>query len=81
MVFPVYWLDDASLLWRRTFTGAIENKLGFRRTVLDPCIYVKHEGEALRGIIVVDVDDSLIMGDDATRAEVRRHLTSVFDFG
>ena len=67
LVAPVYGLDDAPLRWFKAVTAFLR-KIGHRRSLLDPCVYIRQETEEsncdedktarkIKGVILIEVDD------------------------
>jgi len=52
----VYGLGDAPLMWYKTLTGALMEK-GWKKLVLDPCVFTRNGGEE---IMAIHVDDLLL---------------------
>ena len=59
LIAPVYGLDDAPLRWFETI-GDYLKSMGFRRSLLDPCVFTKHEEQELQHVVLIEVDDFLI---------------------
>ena len=82
LVAPVYGLDDAPLRWFETI-GQHLRRLGFIRSLLDPCVFTKYDEKGeLEAVVLVEVDDFLI----ACRTEeiqkwIQEKLCSRFKFG
>ena len=57
LVAPVYGLNDAPLRWHRTLTTWLI-KQGYRKSLLEPCLYVHYApGGSVGGLIIIEVDD------------------------
>ena len=57
LIAPVYGLNDAPLRWHRTLTAWLI-KQGYRKSLLEPCLYVHYApGGSVDGLILIDVDD------------------------
>ena len=81
LIAPVYGLDDAPLRWFETI-GEYLQGLGFRRSLLDPCVFTKHEEGELRHIVLIEVDDFLIASKNKEDEErLQENLCSRFKFG
>ena len=76
----VYGLCDAPMHWRKTLVQFIGEELGYKQLSLDPCTYLLHGGDTLHGMIVVEIDDLLMFGDDVHQAKVET-LKKRFTFG
>ena len=74
-----YGLGDAPLHWRKSLLKVL-HELGYRQSSMDPCTFrLFHEGR-LRGMIVVEVDDLLTMGDEFHFSKMEE-LQHRFHFG
>ena len=59
-IAPVYGLNDAPLRWHRTLTTWLI-KQGYRKSLLEPCLYVHYApGGSVDGLILIEVDDLAI---------------------
>lgn len=73
----IYGLKQSPLCWNSTLNNHF-NKMGFKQTTSDPCLYVATEGEMF--IIAVYVDDILLAGKSDKRInEVKKALSERFD--
>lgn len=79
LIAPVYGLSDAPLLWQRTLAKRMIEK-GFRKYLLDPCLYVRRGGKGkVADIVLIDVDD---LANGAFRgSKPREEFTSRLVFG
>ena len=60
LIAPVYGLNDAPLRWHRTLTAWLI-KQGYRKSLLEPCLYVHNApGGSVDGLILIEVDDLAI---------------------
>ena len=57
-----YGLGDAPAHWRRSLKKVISS-LGLVQSALDPTVFKLYGSEGLSGLLVVEVDDLLIVGD------------------
>ena len=75
----VYGLIRAPLHWRQTITETIK-KLGYSKCRFDPCVWFLRQEGKLHGVIILEVDDLLMAGDEvhASRMTELRHT---FEFG
>ena len=81
LVAPVYGLDDAPLLWHETLVEFFE-QLGFTRSLLEPCWFVKRDDSGkMIAQVLIEVDDLLISAEDKYQSELRRALEARFEFG
>ena len=66
LIAPVYGLNDAPLRWHRTLTAWLI-KQGYRKSLLEPCLYVHYApGGSVDGLILIEVDD-LAIGTNRTQ--------------
>jgi len=82
LVQPVYGLDDAPLRWFETVTRYLRS-MGLRKSLLDPCVYVKHDDDGqLILLILIEVDDFVVAAKDKeTLQDAQKQLMSRFKFG
>lgn len=74
----LYGLKQASRAWNARFHSFVE-RLGFRRSSSDPCLYVKGRG-CNQVILVLYVDDLLVVGRQLKAVEVvKRCLANEFE--
>ena len=74
-----YGLGDAPLHWRKSLLKVLE-QLGYRQSSMDPCTFKLFSEGRLRGIIVVEVDDLLTLGDELHFSKMQE-LRQRFKFG
>ena len=74
-----YGLGDAPLHWRKSLLKVLE-QLGYRQSSMDPCTFRLFSEGRLRGIIVVEVDDLLTLGDELHFSKMEE-LQKRFKFG
>ena len=80
-VKPVYGFDDAPMRWHKTFTDFLKS-LGFRRTLLEACLYVLYSKTGrLLSMVFIEVDDLLVAAEATYMKEVREALHKRFIFG
>ena len=79
IVHGVYGLVDAPRHWRRTLTESLQ-RLGYRQSRMDPCIYVLHHEKKLEGMIAIEVDDLMTAGHQIHRDKMAQ-LQKLFSFG
>eukprot|EP00435_Cladocopium_sp_Y103_P027150 s2554_g6.t1 len=82
LIAPIYGLDDAPVRWHETITDYLK-EMNMRKSLLDPCVYVKHDDEGnLLAIILIEVDDFLICTKtEEIRKEIQQKLERRFRFG
>ena len=81
LVAPVYGLNDASLRWHRTLTAWLI-KQGYRKSQLQPCLYVHYApGGSVDGLILIEVDHLAIGTKRVQKAEIQRRFQAAFRFG
>ncbi len=75
----LYGLKQAPRNWNTDITLFLVTTLSFRRCIIDPCIYVKGEGDHLL-IIVLYVDDMIIAGaDEQDIVEFKRAISTKYN--
>lgn len=74
----LYGLKQSSRSWNLRFDQFMM-QLGFRRSINDPCLYVKEAG-GLRIVLILYVDDILVAsGNIAMVEEVKQHFIDEFE--
>ena len=81
LVAPVYGLEDAPLRWHQTVINFLR-QLGFERSLLEPCWYVRRNtrGE-VEAMILVEVDDLNVAAKKDIKDELLSALKERFRFG
>ena len=79
LVSPVYGLNDAPLLWHRTLTQYLREQ-GFKRSPMDPCLYLRHRGGLLDAIILIEVDYLLVASRPGGLEDLGNSFKSRFNF-
>ena len=80
LIAPVYGLNDAPLRWHRTLTNWLI-KQGYRKSLLEPCLYVHYApGGSVDGLILIEVDDLAIAQTNA-EADFQQRFQAAFRFG
>ena len=72
----LYGLKEAPRLWNKTFDKFFSD-IGYSPTKVDPCLYIRREGEDYMWVIIW-VDDILMVGDLRMRQELRAKLMKKF---
>ena len=82
LVAPVYGLNDAPLRWHRTLTAWLI-KQGYRKSLLEPCLYVHYAPSgSVDGLILIEVDDLAAIGTKRMQeAEFQQRFQAAFRFG
>ena len=80
LVAPVYGLNDAPILWHRTLTEWLVGQ-GYRKSLVEPCLYVKHESDSLVGLALVEVDDLILSFHPSERDRFVSEAQERFKFG
>ena len=81
LIAPVYGLNDALLWWHRTLTAWLI-KQGYRKSLLEPCLYVHYvPGGSVDGLILIEVDDLAIGIKRMQEAEFQQRFQTAFRFG
>lgn len=57
----LYGIPESGLHWYLTYTDNRMSKIGKARSHADPCLLYKHDGKRLGGMVILQVDDSLIV--------------------
>lgn len=78
IVAGAYGLGDAPAHWRKSLRKVIL-ELGYQQSTMDPCVF-KLMGDKLHGLLIVEVDDILSLGDNVHEEKVSR-LRERFKFG
>ena len=53
LVAPVYGLNDAPLRWHKTLADYLVS-IGFRKSLLDPCLYVRGVGGNVDAMVIIE---------------------------
>ena len=78
LIAPVYGLNDAPLRWHRTLTAWLI-KQGYRKSLLEPCLYVHYApGGSVDGLILIEVDDLAIGTKRMQEAEFQQRFQAAF---
>ena len=81
LIAPMYGLNDAPLRWHRTLTAWLI-KQGYRKSLLEPCLYVHYApGGSVDGLILIEVDDLAIGTKRLQEAEFQQRFQAAFRFG
>lgn len=64
MLRPLYGIPESGLNWYLTYLEYHTEKLGMVRATTDPCVLIRREDRALKGLVMLQVDDTLMLGDD-----------------
>ncbi len=80
LVAPVYGLNDAPILWHRTLTEWLVSQ-GCRKSLVEPCPYVKHETGSLVGLALVEVDDLILSFHPSEGDRFVKEAQERFKFG
>ncbi|CAE7294476.1 RE1 [Symbiodinium natans] len=80
---PVYGRPDAPRAWYDELSRILETELGFSKCQADPAMFALRDGAgALRGLMIVHVDDVMIAHDGSTQgANMVEALCARFPFG
>ena len=75
----LYGLKQAPRQWYAKIHNYLVGSLGFKSSVNDPCLYIRHKLSNLT-IIALYVDDLLIAGNDIKSiSSVKRQLSNIFE--
>ena len=80
LVAPVYGLNDAPLRWHRTLLGYFE-KIGFTRSLLEPCWLIKRVDNKVVAMVLIEVDDLNLASTEEYKPVLRKLLEKRFTFG
>jgi hypothetical protein len=83
LIAPAYGLNDAPLLWLKTLTSHLVQQ-GYRRSGLDPCLYIKYQKERLKevhSLILIEVEDLATAVQEGDSQQLKDSLQSRFKFG
>ena len=70
----LYGLVDAALRWRKTLTDS-RQKLGYRQSKMDPCLYVLRHQSRIEGIVAIEVDDLMTAGHSLHEEKMKQLQT------
>lgn len=59
---PLYGILESCLHWNLAYLEHHTRRLGTKRTIVDPCVFVRREGRRVDGIVLLQVDDSSVLG-------------------
>eukprot|EP00971_Amphidinium_carterae_P100144 1980390-Amphidinium_carterae.1 len=77
----VYGLDDAPWPFRCSLTRHL-TKIGLRRAILDPCLWLQHrEDGSLHRMVLLDVDDLIMASAPGEAAQFKRDIEERFELG
>ena len=74
-----YGLGDAPAHWRKSLLRVLRD-LGYEQSAMDPCTFKLFRNGALHGLVLVEVDDLLSIGDEV-HYEQMQLLQQRFKFG
>ena len=74
-----YGLGDAPAHWRRSLLRVLRD-LGYEQSAMDPCTFKLFKNGTVRGLVLVEVDDLLSLGDEV-HYEQMSLLQKRFKFG
>ncbi|CAE7436187.1 RE1 [Symbiodinium necroappetens] len=86
LLVAVYGLEDAPVCWAETVQEYLCGELGFRKSLLDPCLYVTQNMEQpiekwLEAMILVEVDDFNVAAQPEFEQGLLDSLRGKFKFG
>lgn len=64
VVRPLYGIPESGLHWYLTYLEYHSDKLGMHRATIDPCVMIKRDKGKLKGLVMLQVDDSLRLGSE-----------------
>lgn len=62
VIRPLDCIPEIVLQWYRSYLEQHKETLGMKNLTTYPCVLVKHKDEKLEGMLILQVDDSLILG-------------------
>lgn len=62
---PLYGIPESGMHWYRRYSKFHLVDLYIETSIYDPCLFVTHEKEGPFGIVGMQTDDTLILGDEA----------------
>ena len=71
----LYGTRDAPLIWQKEVKATLES-LGFRRSILQPSVYI-HDSKEI--ILIIHVDDFLVTGDEQQLQWLKEKLEERYD--
>ena len=74
-----YGLTDAPLHWRKSLTDFLKS-INYEQSTMDPCIYKLYQGNEIAGMIAIEVDDLLMIGNEYHQGQLQK-LKERFTFG
>ena len=63
-VKPLYGIPESGLLWFKSYSGHHVSTLGMTQSKVDECCFFKRGEDGLSGMTILQVDDSVGLGDD-----------------
>ncbi len=72
MLGLIYNLKQAAHVWYKTCIKVLVKDLGFVSSVIDPCLLMCVDDRGMV-IVMVYIDDSCVIGDDATLKSYERN--------
>eukprot|EP00971_Amphidinium_carterae_P351931 6492342-Amphidinium_carterae.1 len=77
----VYGLDDAPWQFRCSLTRHLA-RIGLRRAILDPCLWLQHRPDgSLQRMVLLDVDDLIMASTPEEAARFKRDIEGRFELG
>jgi hypothetical protein len=65
VVKPLYGVPEAGMHWYGTYSTYHREKLSMDTSTFDPCLLVTRDEDGPFGMVGMQTDDTLILGDDA----------------
>ena len=86
LLVAVYGLEETPVCWAETVQEYLCKELGFRKTLLDPCLYVRQDMSKpvetrVEAMILVEVDDFNVAVQPEHEQELLDSLKGKFRFG
>jgi len=73
----LYGLRDAGRHWWTKLAKSL-HKMGLSQSSIDPCVFSKHEGKKLVGLVVIHVDDIIYTGTPKFCKDMHANLKKTF---
>ena len=82
----VYGLEDAPVSWAETVSEFLCDEMGFRKSFLDPCLFIKQDlgkpvSHRVKAMILLEVDDFNVAARTDYQSELLGRLRECFLFG
>ena len=65
VIKPLYRVPEAGIHWYNTYSNYYKDKLSMETLTFNPCLLVTRNKDSPFGIVAMQIDDILILGDNA----------------